>query len=112
MLKAYELWVDHEFTKHSKNIASKSIPLTEPGFSVHGRFSGDPGHFELCLQVASVDMDDDFQTIANGVMSTTDPTSHTFHFDADGKIIVRALFARLLMRHVSEDVSLTARLIK
>ena len=63
------------------------------GFSVTGFFSGAPGSFEVDVQVADVDADAQYQTVANGNITTVDATNNTFHFDG---ATVLATFVRLL----------------
>jgi hypothetical protein len=74
-------------------------------FSVDGKFSGAPGAFEVDVQVAATDADANYQTVANGNITTADPTNNTFHFDA---LNVNARFVRLLMRTRTNSVSITA----
>jgi len=74
-------------------------------FSVHGKFSGAPGVFEIDVQVADTDSDTEYQTISGGLISTVDSTNNTFHFDAT---TTNARFMRLLMRSRTNSVSITA----
>jgi len=75
------------------------------GFSVTGFFSGAPGSFEIDVQVSDVDADAQYQTCANGNITTVDATNNTFHLDASG---VLATFVRLLMRSRTNAVNVTA----
>jgi hypothetical protein len=75
-----------------------------PNLSIDGKFSGAPGAFEVDVQVAEVDSDTNYQTIANGNITTVDTTNFTFHMDA----VTSARFARLLMRSRTNPVSITA----
>jgi hypothetical protein len=75
-----------------------------PNLSVDGKFSGAPGAFEVDVQVANVDSDTNYQTIANGNITTVDATNYTFHMDA----VTSARFARLLLRSRANAVSITA----
>lgn len=75
------------------------------GFEVSGFFSGAPGTFEIDVQVSDVDADTQYQTCANGNITTVDTTNNTFHFDGSA---VRARFVRLLMRTRGNAVNVTA----
>ena len=75
------------------------------GFSVTGFFSGAPGAFEVDVQVSDVDVDAQYQTVANGNITTVDATNQTFHFDGSS---VLATFVRLLLRSRANAVNVTA----
>ena len=75
------------------------------GFSVTGFFSGAPGSFEIDVQVSDVDADAQYQTCANGNLTTVDATNQTFHFDGS---TVLATFVRLLLRSRTNGVNVTA----
>ena len=75
------------------------------GFSVTGFFSGAPGSFEIDVQVSDVDADAQYQTCANGNLTTVDSTNNTFHFDGS---TVLATFVRLLLRSRTNGVNVTA----
>ena len=75
------------------------------GFSVTGFFSGAPGSFEIDVQVSDVDADAQYQTCANGNLTTVDATNQTFHF---GGSTVLATFVRLLLRSRTNGVNVTA----
>ncbi len=75
------------------------------GFSVTGFFSGAPGAFEIDVQVSDVDADAQYQTCANGNLTTVDSTNNTFHFDGS---TVLATFVRLLLRSRTNGVNVTA----
>lgn len=75
------------------------------GFSVTGFFSGAPGAFEIDVQVSDVDVDTQYQTCANGNITSVDATNQTFHFDGS---TVLATFVRLLMRSRTNGVNVTA----
>jgi len=75
------------------------------GFSVTGFFSGAPGSFEIDVQVSDVDADTQYQTCANGNITTVDATNQTFHFDGS---TVLATFVRLLLRSRTNAVNVTA----
>ncbi len=75
------------------------------GFSVTGFFSAAPGAFEIDVQVSDVDADTQYQTFANGNITSVDATNQTFHFDGSS---VDALFVRLLMRTRTNAVNVTA----
>ena len=77
----------------------------EDGFGVTGFFSGAPGAFEVDVQVSEVDVDAQYQTCANGNITTVDAVNQTFHYDG---ATVRARFARLLMRSRTNAVNCTA----
>src|SRR5437879_3810979 len=47
------------------------------GFSVTGFFSGAPGSFEIDVQVSDVDADAQYQTCANGNLTTVDAWTRT-----------------------------------
>jgi hypothetical protein len=91
--------------------ASQQVALTATGqragspFSVDGKFSGAPGAFEVDVQVASTDLDTNYQTIANGNITTVDGTNQTFHLDAN---LTTAKYVRLLMRSRTNAVTITA----
>lgn len=77
------------------NTLSLAGPL---GFAVDGKFSGDPGVFEVDIQVADVDADANYQTISNGNVSTTSGTPNfTFHFDCTW-IVAKFARVKLLTR--------------
>jgi len=78
---------------------------TPAGFSVTGFFSGAPGSFEIDVQVSDVDVDTQYQTVANGNITTVDATNNTFHFDGSS---VLTTFVRLLMRSRTNAVNITA----
>ena len=84
--------------------ASQQIALSGP-FAVDLQFAGAPGAFEVDVQVAAVDSDTNYQTVANGNITTVDSTNNTAHFD--GSLVV-GRFARLLMRSRGNAVSVTA----
>ncbi len=75
------------------------------GFSVTGFFSGAPGSFEIDVQVSDVDADAQYQTCANGNLTTVDATNQTFHFEGS---TVLATFVRLLLRSRTNGVNVTA----
>jgi hypothetical protein len=75
------------------------------GFGVTGFFSGAPGAFEIDVQVADVDADTQYQSVANGNITTVDATNNTFHFDG---ATVLATFVRLLLRSRTNAVNVTA----
>ena len=75
------------------------------GFAVTGFFSGAPGAFEIDVQVSDVDSDTQYQTVANGNITSVDSTNQTFHFDGSS---VLATFVRLLMRSRTNAVNVTA----
>ncbi len=75
------------------------------GFSVTGFFSGAPGSFEIDVQVSDMDADAQYQTCANGNLTTVDATNQTFHFDGS---TVLATFVRLLLRSRTNGVNVTA----
>ena|SRR5580765_4679395 len=77
----------------------------QAGFSVTGFFSGAPGAFEIDVQVSDVDVDAQYQTCANGNITSVDATNQTFHFDGSS---VSAQFVRLLMRSRANAVNVTA----
>lgn len=91
--------------------ASQQVALTQnqvragTPFSVDGQFSGTPGAFEVDVQVAAVDADTNYQTVANGNITAADSTNNTFHFDGT---LVNAKFVRLLMRSRANSVTITA----
>lgn len=62
------------------------------GFYANGKFSAAPGAFEVDIQVADVDADPRYQTVANGNITTVDATNNTFHFDVTW---TSAKFARM-----------------
>jgi hypothetical protein len=74
-------------------------------FSVSGYFSAAPGTFEVDVQVSDQDVDGQYQTVANGNITTVDSTNQTFHFDGS---TINAKFVRLLMRARANAVSITA----
>jgi hypothetical protein len=75
------------------------------GFSATGFFSGAPGSFEIDVQVSDVDADAQYQTCANGNITTVDATNNTFHFDGS---TVLATFVRLLLRSRTNAVNISA----
>jgi hypothetical protein len=89
--------------------ASQQVALAIPpgtgSFAIDGKFSAAPGTFEVDVQVAAVDADTNYQTVASGNITTVDSTNNTFHFDGTQ---VKAKFVRLLMRTRTNSVSITA----
>lgn len=85
-----------------------SIPDTPngglAGISIDGKFSGAPGVFEVDVQVAAIDSDTSYQTVANGNMTTVDATNNTFHMDLQ----TASSFIRLLMRSRTNSVTISA----
>ena len=75
------------------------------GLEVSGFFSGAPGTFEIDVQVSDVDADTQYQTVANGNITSVDATNQTFHFDGS---TIKARFCRLLMRTLTNSVNVTA----
>jgi hypothetical protein len=65
---------------------------SQSGFYVDGIFSAAPGAFEVDIQVCQVEAPQNYQTMANGNVTTVDATNNTFHFDATW---TGALFVRL-----------------
>src|SRR5437899_12715751 len=51
------------------------------GFSVTGFFSGEPGRFEIDVQVSDVDADTQYQTISGGNITTVDVTNNNFNVE-------------------------------
>ena len=82
-----------------------ALPSGQGGFAIDGKFSAAPGTFEVDVQVAAVDADTNYQTVAGGNITTVDSTNNTFHFDGTS---VKAKFVRLLMRTRGNAVSITA----
>lgn len=76
-------------------------------FSVDGKFSGDPGVFEVDVQVAATDSDTNYQTCSGCNITSVDSTNFTFHLDA-GQAVAR--YVRILMRTRTNSVSITARI--
>lgn len=93
----------------SERVALAPQQGSQPGFSVTGFFSGAPGAFEIDVQVSDVDVDAQYQTVANGNITTVDATNQTFHFDGTN---IRAQFVRLLMRSRTNAVNVTADVTK
>jgi len=77
------------------------------GFFVDGVFLAAPGAFEVDVQVAAVDADSQYQTIANGNVTLIDATNQTFHFDATW---TGAKFVRLFLRSRTNAVGLIGRI--
>ena len=89
----------------SQRVALGSQGGSPGGFSVTGFFSGAPGSFEIDVQVSDVDSDTQYQTCANGNITSVDATNQSFHFDGS---TVLATFVRLLMRSRTNAVNITA----
>jgi hypothetical protein len=92
-------------TSASQRVALGSPGGSPGGFSVTGFFSGAPGSFEVDVQVSDVDVDTQYQTCANGNITSVDATNQTFHFDGS---TVLATFVRLLLRSRTNAVNVTA----
>ena len=92
-------------TAASERVAIGTQSGSPAGFSVTGFFGGAPGTFEIDVQVSDVDSDTQYQTCANGNITSVDSTNETFHFDGSN---VLATFVRLLMRSRGNSVSVTA----
>lgn len=73
-------------------------------FNVSGFFSGDPGTFEIDIQVSDDDVDAHYVTIANGQISAVNAT-FAFHVACT---LESATFVRLLMRTRTNAVAVTA----
>jgi hypothetical protein len=69
-----------------------------------GKFSGAPGAFEIDIQVASIDSDTYYQTIASGNITAVDGTNFTFNFE----FVTSQPFVRMLMRSRTNSVTITA----
>ena len=89
----------------SQRVAIGTQGGTPGGFSVTGFFSGAPGAFEVDVQVSDVDSDTQYQTCANGNITSVDGTNNTFHFDGS---TVLTSFVRLLLRSRANAVAITA----
>jgi hypothetical protein len=94
-------------TAASQQVVTNSQAGPGPGtaFSVHGKFSGAPGAFEVDVQVSDTDSDTEYQTCSNCNITTVDSTNNTFHLDA---VQVNTKYVRLLMRTRTNSVSITA----
>lgn len=92
-------------TAASERVALGMAGGSPAGFSVTGFFSAAPGSFEIDVQVSDVDQDAQYQTCANGNLTSVDATNQTFHFDGS---TVLATFVRLLMRTRTNSVAVTA----
>lgn len=89
----------------SERVALGTALGSPAGFSVTGFFSAAPGAFEVDVQVSDVDQDAQYQTCANGNLTSVDATNFTFHFDGS---TVLTTFVRLLMRARTNSVAITA----
>lgn len=74
-------------------------------FAIDGKFSGDPGVFEVDIQVAATDADANYQTCSNCNITAIDATNFTFHWDVWAN---KGRFTRLLMRSRANSVTITA----
>lgn len=74
-------------------------------FHAQGFFSGNPGVFEIDVQVSDDDVDTHYQTASNAVITSVDSTNFTWHFDGTN---VSTRYARLLMRARANSVNITA----
>ena len=83
------------------------LSMSPWGFFVDGRFLAAPGVFEVDVQVAAIDADVQYQTIANGAVATVDATNFTFHFDATW---TGAKFARLKIQARTNAVGFIGRI--
>lgn len=92
-------------TSASSRLALGTQGGSPGGFSVTGFFSGAPRSFEVDVQVSDVDSDTQYQTCANGNITSVDSTNNTFHFDGS---TVLTTFVRLLMRSRTNSVSVSA----
>ena len=91
----------------SATAASQAVRLrSNAPFSVAGHFAGDPGVFEADVQAACLDSDTEYQTVANGNITTVDSTNYTFRYDG---LPVGAKFVRLLLRSRTNAVALSAQ---
>lgn len=107
----YTLWNSETPNPGSGGSSASSevgLPLDNEPWSINGFFSGDPGVFEIDIQAAGQNIDSEFQTIANGNMTSVDPINYTFHFSSATK----ARFIRLLMRTRTNSVAVTARMTR
>lgn len=97
-------------TAASQQVYNNSQLGPGPGtpFSVHGKFSGAPGAFEIDVQISDTDSDTQYQTCSNCNITTVDSTNNTFHLDA---VAVNARFIRLLMRSRTNSVTITATIM-
>ena len=87
--------------------AIMTAPLSDnpAGFSVDGVFSGDPGVFEVDVQVAEIDAPANYQTVDGGVINSVDATNFTFHLDGP---TIGGRFAALFLRARANAVGLIA----
>lgn len=77
------------------------------GIAVDGIFLGAPGVFEVDVQGAAVDADNEYATVTGGVISAVDVVNFTFHFDGAGVV---ATFVRLFIRARANAVGFVGRI--
>jgi len=87
----------------SAQVAPQPVRGVDSTLHFDGQFSGNPGVFEVDCQVADVDVDTNYQTLAGLNITTVDAINNTFH----AEVISGAKFARMLMRSRTNAVSIT-----
>ena len=81
--------------------ASQAVALPDTSydkkrpFSVHCKFAAAPGNFEDDIQVADVDADANYQTIAGGAIAVVDAVNFTYRMEVPQNL---ARFVRVLTR--------------
>ena len=103
------MWSSESPTPGGATAASRQIALVplqgRAGFDVTGTFAGDPGMFQIDVQVAGADADNMYQLCApNGTITTVNPTNFSFYFYSPNM----ARFVRLYMRNQTNAVNVTA----
>ena len=73
-------------------------------FYAQGKFDGDPGAFEIDVQLSDIDIDSQYQTAANMNITVRDPTNFTFRASVQDQ----ANFVRLFLRSRTNAVNLWA----
>jgi hypothetical protein len=94
-------------TAASEQLIFASWPNGQAGtpFHAQGVFSGNPGVFEIDVQVSDDDVDTHYQTASNAVITSVDSTNFTWHYDGTN---VSTRYSRLLMRARANSVNITA----
>ena len=88
----------------SQEIAISRSPIgNQQAMAFDGFFSGAPGAFEIDVQVAPNDVEAQYQTIANGNITTVDAVNNSFHMD----LAVVSGFVRALLRSRANAVNVT-----
>ena len=102
------MWQMESPTPGGATAASRQVALVplqgRAGFDVTGTFAGDPGMFQIDVQVAGMDADNMYQLCTGGTITTVNPTNFSFYFYSPDV----ARFVRLYLRNQTNAVNVSA----